>query len=312
MNLPLHPIILLLIFPGGLFLMNVGLFYEWVDRKLVARYQNRVGPRWFQPLADSIKLLAKEEIVPNGVNKGLFTALPVIALTGSLTAALYVPLFGFNSAFNFKGDLIVTLYLLSMITLCIGLAGANTLSRFSIVGATRALTQMFSYEAPFLLALLGPAIAAGSWNISEINAYASENIWLILAQPIGFIVALVGLMGKLELPPFDAPEAETEIVAGALTEYSGRGLALFHVGKNVELVIGITLIIVFYLGGVSNPLEFVLKTAGLLLVITALQAMFARLRIDQTVGLWWKIGALMALLQLLAIIFGQYLGQMLR
>ena len=119
-------------------------------------------------------------------------------------------------------------------------------------------------------------------------------------------------MGKLELPPFDAPEAETEIVAGALTEYSGRGLALFHVGKNVELVIGITLIIVFYLGGVSNPLEFVLKTAGLILVITALQAMFARLRIDQTVGLWWRIGALMALLQLLAIIFGQYLGQMLR
>lgn len=312
MNLSLHPIILLLIFPGGLFLMNVGLFYEWVDRKLVARYQNRVGPRWFQPLADSIKLLAKEEIIPDGVHKGLFLALPVIALTGALTAALYVPLFGFEPAFNFKGDLIVTLYLLSMITLCIGLAGANTLSRFTIVGATRALTQMFSYEAPFLLALLGPAIAAGSWNVSEINAYASENIWLILAQPIGFIVALVGLMGKLELPPFDAPEAETEIVAGALTEYSGRGLALFHVGKNVELVIGITLIIVFYLGGVSNPLEFVLKTAGLILVITALQAMFARLRIDQTVGLWWRIGALMALLQLLAIIFGQYLGQMLR
>jgi len=312
MNLSLHPLILLLIFPGGLFLMNAGLFYEWIDRKMVARYQNRVGPRWFQPLADSIKLLAKEEIIPNGVHKGLFLALPVIALTGALTAALYVPLFGFEAAFNFKGDLIVTLYLLSMITLCIGLAGANTVSRFTIVGATRALTQMFSYEAPFLLALLGPAIAAGSWNINEINAYAGENIWLILAQPIGFIVALVGLMGKLELPPFDAPEAETEIVAGALTEYSGRGLALFHVGKNVELVIGITLIIIFYLGGVANPLEFVLKTAGLLVIITALQALFARLRIDQTVGLWWRLGAIMALLQLLAIIFGQYLGQMLR
>jgi len=312
MNLSLHPLILLLIFPGGLFLMNVGLFYEWIDRKMVARYQNRVGPRWFQPLADSIKLLAKEEIIPDGVHKGLFLALPVIALTGALTAALYVPLFGFEAAFNFKGDLIVTMYLLSMITLCIGLAGANTLSRFTIVGATRALTQMFSYEAPLLLALLGPAIAAGSWNINEINAFAGENIWLILAQPIGFIVALVGLMGKLELPPFDAPEAETEIVAGALTEYSGRGLALFHVGKNVEFVIGITLIIIFYLGGVANPLEFVLKTAGLLVIITGLQAMFARLRIDQTVGLWWRLGAIMALLQMLAIIFGQYLGQMLR
>lgn len=312
MNLSLHPLILLLIFPGGLFLMNVGLYYEWIDRKLIARFQNRVGPRWFQPLADTIKLLAKEEIIPQGVHKELFLSLPVIAFTGALTAALYVPLFGFQAAYNFEGDLIVTLYLLSIITLCIGLAGANTVSRFTIIGATRALTQMFSYEAPLLLALLGPAIAAGSWNINEINTFAGNNIWMIVAQPIGFIVALVGLMGKLELPPFDAPEAETEIVAGALTEYSGRGLALFHMGKNVELVVGLTLIIIFYLGGIANPVEFILKTAGIILVVAALQTLFARLRIDQTVGLWWRIGALMALLQLLAIIFGQYLGVLLR
>jgi NADH-quinone oxidoreductase subunit H len=312
MNLSLHPLILLLIFPGGVFLMNIGLLYEWADRKMVARFQNRVGPRWFQPLADTIKLLAKEEIIPFGVHKGLFLSLPVIALTGALTSALYIPMFGFKAPFSFEGDLIVTTYLLSMMTLCIGLAGANTLSRFTIIGATRALTQMFSYEAPLLLALFGPAIAAGTWNIGKINAYASENIWMIIAQPIGFIVALIGLMGKLELPPFDAPEAETEIVAGALTEYSGRGLALFHIGKNVELVIGLTLIVIFYLGGISNPLEFILKSAALLLVVTALQSLFARLRIDQTVGLWWRLGAIMALLQLLAIIFGRYLGELLR
>ena len=312
MNLPLHPLILLLIFPGGLFLMNIGLLYEWADRKLVARYQNRAGPRWFQPLADTIKLLAKEEIIPYGVHKGLFLSLPVIALTGALTAALYIPMFGFQAPFSFEGDLIVTIYLLSMMTLCIGLAGANTLSRLTIIGATRALTQMFSYEAPFLLALFGPAIAAGTWNIGKINLYAIDNIWMIIAQPIGFIVALIGLMGKLELPPFDAPEAETEIVAGALTEYSGRGLALFHIGKNVELVVGLTLIVIFYLGGIANPLEFILKSAALLLVVTALQSLFARLRIDQTVGLWWRLGALMALLQLLAIIFGRYLGDLLR
>lgn len=312
MNLSLHPLILMLIFPGGLFLMNIGLLYEWADRKLVARFQSRVGPRWFQPIADTIKLLAKEEIIPHGVHKIMFLGLPIIALTGALTAALYVPLFGFKAPFSFEGDLVVVLYLLSMMTLCIGLAGANTLSRFTIIGATRALTQMFSYEAPFLLALLGPAIAAGTWNIGQINSYASSTIWLILAQPIGFIVALVGLMGKLELPPFDAPEAETEIVAGALTEYSGRGLALFRIGKNVELVVGLTLVVIFYLGGIGNPLEFVLKSAILFLVVTALQSMFARLRIDQTVGLWWRLGALMALLQLLAIIFGRYLGEILR
>src|SRR5665648_316954 len=217
MNLSLHPLILLILFPGGFFLLSIGMFYEWIDRKLVARYQNRIGPRWFQPLADTIKLLAKEEIIPNGVHKGLFVSLPVIALSGALTAALYTPLFGFRAAFSFEGDLIVTLYLLSLMTLCISVAGANTISRFTLVGATRGLTQMFSYEAPFMLALLGPAMAAGSWQIGTINQFAGDNLWLIIAQPIGFIVAIIGLLGKLEMQPFDAPEAETEIVAGALT-----------------------------------------------------------------------------------------------
>ncbi len=299
----LIPILALLIFPGGIFVLASGLVYEYADRKLVARFQNRLGPRWFQPLADMIKLLAKEEVVPFGVNPILFNALPVIALAGALTAALYVPMAGLKPSFSFQGDLIVTLYLLSMMTLCIGLAGANTADRFSMIGAIRTLTQLFAYEAPLLLALLGPAIMAGSWQISEISAYASQHwVAILLTQPIGFIVAIIGLMGKLELPPFDAPEAETEIVSGALTEYSGRGYALFRIGKDAELVIGLTLIATFFLGGIANPLEFLLKTLGLLLVMAGLQSLFARLRIDQTVGMWWRFGALLVLLQFLLII----------
>lgn len=294
----------LFFFPGGLFLLLMGLLYEWAGRKLVARLQNRIGPRWFQPIADVVKLLAKEEIVPDGVDARLFIGLPIVALAGALTSALYVPLAGLPPAFSFPGDLIVALYLLSLLTLCLGLAGSNTLDRFSLVGATRTLTQLFSYEAPFLLALLGPAIAAGSWQISAIANYASGR-WLIVAQPIGFVIALVGLMGKLELPPFDAPEAETEIVAGALTEYSGRGLALFRLGKGVELVAGLTLIAAFYLGGLADPLAFLLKTLALLLVLAGLQSLFARLRIDQTVGLWWRYGVLLALVQWLLMIAGR-------
>jgi len=299
-NIP--ALVAILVFPSGIFLLAYGLFYEWVDRKLVARYQNRLGPRWFQPLADILKLLAKEEIVPQGVQTMLFVGLPVVGLAGALTSALYVPMFGLEPSFSFNGDLIVTLYLLSMMTLCLGLAGANTVDRFSLIGATRTLTQLFSYEAPFLLALLGPAIVTGSWQIRQINDYAHHHLWMALPQVIGFVVALVGLMGKLEMPPFDAPEAETEIVSGALTEYSGRGLALFRIGKDVELVIGLTLISSFYLGGLANPLEFIVKTLGLLVVIAGLQSLFARLRIDQTVGLWWRIGAIMALVQLLVMV----------
>jgi NADH-quinone oxidoreductase subunit H len=309
MNLTIPPLIALLFFPGGIFLLGSGLVYEYVDRKLVAQFQNRIGPRWFQPLADILKLLAKEEVTPEGVNPQLFVALPVVALAASLTAALYVPMFGLQATFSFRGDLVVTLYLLSMMTLCIGLAGANSIDRFSIIGATRTLTQLFSYEAPFLLALLGPAIVAGTWQIGDINQYAMTHTWLIVTQPIGFIVAVIGLMGKLELPPFDAPEAETEIVSGALTEYSGRGLALFRIGKDVELVIGLTLVVAFYLGGLGNPLVFLLKTLVLLLVTAGLQSLFARLRIDQTVGMWWRIGALVALVQLLAVIIGLFIGK---
>lgn len=301
-------VIALLFFPGGLFVMAAGLAYEWVDRKLLARMQNRVGPRWFQPLADMVKLLVKEEIIPDSVNAIIFTLLPIIALAGPLTAALYIPLAGLEPAFSFSGDLIVTVYLLSLLTLCTGLAGANTLDRFSLVGATRTLTQMFAYEAPFLLALLGPAVAAGSWQISEISAYANGR-WLMFAQPIGFLVALVGLIGKLEMPPFDAPEAETEIVAGALTEYSGRGLALFHLGKVVELVLGLSLVAAFYLGGVTTPLAYFGKTLALLFTFVCLQALVTRLRIDQTVGLWWRYGALLVLAQwLVAILWRGVVG----
>jgi NADH-quinone oxidoreductase subunit H len=215
-----------------------------------------------------------------------------------------VPMAGLAPAYSFPGDLIVTLYLLSLVTLCMGLAGSNTNDRFSLVGATRTLTQLFAYEAPFLLALLGPALVAGSWQISTITAYTAGR-WLLVTQPLGFIVAMIGLMGKLELPPFDAPEAETEIVAGALTEYSGRGLALFRLGKAVELVLGLTLIAAFYLGGVANPLLFLVKTLALLFIVAGLQSLFARLRIDQTVGLWWRYGALLVLLQWLVTIVWQ-------
>jgi len=300
----LQMLIALLIFPGGLFVLVNGLAYQWARRKLIARLQNRIGPRWFQPLADTIKLMAKEQIIPDGVNALLFTGLPVLALTGALTAVLYLPIAGLPSSASFPGDLIVTLYLLSLLTICTSLVGLNSNDRFSVMGALRTLTQLFAYEAPFMLALLGPAVVARSWEISQI---ASSWNWLIVTQPIGFGIAMIGLMGKLELPPFDAPEAETEIVAGALTEYSGRGLALFHLARAVELVAGLTLIAAFYLGGLSNPLDYLLKTLLLLVALASIQTLLARLRITQTVGGWWRYGVLLMLAQWLVIMLGRTL-----
>jgi NADH-quinone oxidoreductase subunit H len=128
---------------------------------------------------------------------------------------------------------------------------------------------------------------------------------MIFTQPVGFVIALIGLMGKLELPPFDAPEAETEIVAGALTEYSGRGLAMFHIGKSVELVVAVSLVTAFYLGGIGTPLLFIAKTLVIVICMAILQSLVTRLRIDQTVGMWWRFGALLALLQILIMVIAK-------
>src|SRR5574338_1132200 len=114
------PLFSLLIFPAGLTLILGGMLYEWVDRKLVARFQNRVGPRWFQPYADMLKLFAKEQITPALSNRALFFGLPIVAISGALTAALYVPLIGLPPVHSFPGDLIVTIYLLSLLTMCMG------------------------------------------------------------------------------------------------------------------------------------------------------------------------------------------------
>lgn len=301
-----NTLLAMLIFPCGLFLLVNSVAYDWVDRKLTARLQNRLGPRWFQPVADLFKLAIKEETVPEGVNRAMFHALPVVALATVLTAALYVPFMGVSALLSFEGDLIVTFYLLGVLTLCVGLAGANTATSFSVAGSVRLFTQLFAYEAPFLLALLGPAYAAESWQINGIvTANAEAGRWMLLVQPLGFVVALLSLMGKLELPPFNAPEAETEIVAGSLTEYSGMGLALFMLAKKVALVVGLALIAVLYMGGFANPLDYLLKTLALLAIIIIIHTVMTRLRIDQVVGLWWRWGMLLVLAQWALLLLGR-------
>jgi NADH-quinone oxidoreductase subunit H len=287
----------ILIFPAGLTLLLLGLIYEWVDRKLLAQFQNRVGPRWFQPLADVVKLLAKEEVLPQGVNRWLFIGLPVIWAGRPTHRRLYTAWQASSPPTLHRGS--------DRVRLPVEPAdhdGSGWLQRHRplLDHGRPAPGRLFSTKAPSC-GLLGPALVAGSWQVSEIIGSAGGR-WLLLTQPVGFVVALIGLMGKLELPPFDAPEAETEIVAGALTEYSGRGLALFRIGRNVAMVVGLTLIAALYMGGIANPLAFVAKTLGLLVIVAALQAVLARLRIDQTVGLWWRYGALLVLLQWAVII----------
>jgi NADH-quinone oxidoreductase subunit H len=295
----------MLVFPGFLFLMAYGMICEWVDRKLYARFQNRVGPPWFQPEADFIKLLAKEEIIPDAADKVMFRFLPMIAMAAVLTAFLYLPIWGTGAPFPFEGDLIVVFYLLTIPTLTFFLAGWNSTSLFSALGSVRNLTQLFAYEVPLLLALLGPALLAGTWSISGISAFFLEHPELLVVNVIGFLVALVALQGKLERVPFDIPEAETEIVAGSFTEFGGRLIALFRLTTDLELVVVATLISVMFLGGSFglNPvlgfLLFIVKTLFIVTILTVFRTVMARVRMEQMMKFSWKILAPIALVQLL-------------
>jgi NADH-quinone oxidoreductase subunit H len=299
----------ILVFPGLLFLGAMGLVAEYVDRKLVAKLQNRVGPPFFQPFADFVKLAAKQEIIPSQAEAGMFKAMPILAMAATATSFLYVPLWGSSALFGFEGDLVVVLYLLTIPTLSYFLGGIYSTSLFAEVGAVRAVTQLFAYEVPLFLALLSPALLAGSWSVSGIAAYLGARPWSWAFCLVGFAVALVASLGKLEKVPFDIPDAETEIVGGVFTEYSGRLLAFIRMTIDIEEVVLASLLAAVFLPfGLGLPpvlglLLYLAKVLAIVALLALLHTILARLRIDQMMDFCWKWLAPLAFLQLLACLF---------
>jgi NADH-quinone oxidoreductase subunit H len=294
----------ILIFPGLLFLSFFGMIAEYVDRKLYARLQNRIGPPWYQPEADFIKLLAKEDIIPAEADHWMFKVLPVVALTAVLTSFVYIPLWSANALFSFDGDLIVVIYLLTIPTLSFFLAGWYSTSLYAAVGAVRTLTQLFAYEVPLFMGILSPAIVAGTWSLSGIARFYQTHPLYWIANLLGFAVCLVALQGKLEKVPFDIPDAETEIVGGTFTEYSGRLLAFFRMAIDIEMVVGAALLAAVFLPfGLGLPAAagfvlFCLKVLFIVVLLAVFRTVVARLRIDQMVEFCWKYLAPAALAQL--------------
>lgn len=301
-------LVTILIFPGFGFLFIAALAFDWIDRRMIARLQGRVGPPWYQPLADFIKLLAKEDIVTEGTHAMAAAALPVLSLTAVLTASLYIPVGGIVGS-SFEGDLIVVLFLLSLPALAYFLAGWVSTGVYSVLGGHRSLLQYFSYEVPFLMAVACPAILSGSWSIIEISNFQAQAIWNALTQPLGLILALIGLIGKLKRDPLDIPKAKSEVVAGPLTDFSGRKLGIWHLTMNIQTVLGIFLLVNLYFGESrffdrlpAIPV-FGVKSVVVLLILSTASALYARLRIDQLMDLGWRILVPLALLQILATLW---------
>ena len=293
-----------LLFPGLLFLGAYSFWMEFVDRKVYARMQNRMGPPWYQPLADFFKLIGKRVILPNNAQKVAFAALPIVSLAAVCAAFLCTPVWGMQAVTSYEGDLVAVLYLLSFPTLCLFLAGYNSHEVYSTMGAFRTLTQMFAYEVPLFMAFLSPAILAGSWSITGVAAfYAARPLYALINIP-AFAVALLSSQSKLERTPFDAPEAETEIVGGALVEYSGRHLAFFRLSATFELTVMASIIAALFLPFSSSAawgdfLLYLVKTMAIVLLLVLLRASMARLRIDQTLRFCWTIMTPVAMAQMI-------------
>ena len=187
----------------------------------------------------------------------------------------------------------------------------------------RAITQMISYEIPFFIAMLAPALVVGSWSFQEILDFQVNNYWLVVITFIGLFVGIISLQGKLERIPFDTPEAETEIVGGTLVEYSGRRLALFKFMVDIEMIAGAALIAVLFLGGgdlffdasglntfVANLIGFIIllvKIIFIILILALIRVAVARFRIDQMVRFCYRFMIPLALVQIVIILFLKYL-----
>lgn len=328
--LPL-PMLLVLIAAVVGVLVNV-----WLERKISAAVQQRIGPEYagalgiLQPMADGLKLLVKEDVIPARADGLLFTLGPVLVLVPVILSWLVVP-FGQNLLISNVGvGIFLWISLSSIQPIGLLMSGYASNNKYSLLGGLRAAAQSISYEIPLALSVLAIVMMSNSLSTVDIvNQQTGAGIlsWNIWRQPVGFIIFWICALAECERLPFDLPEAEEELVAGYQTEYAGMKFALFYLGSYINLVLSALLVSVLYLGGwgfplpvewlaqwfgqsIDSPLVQVI-TASLGIVMTVLKAyllvFFAillrwtvpRVRIDQLLDLGWKFLLPIALVNLL-------------
>jgi len=295
-----------LIFPGLLFTAVAGLLTSWVDRKVTARVQMRVGPPLLQPFFDIGKLMIKETCVPNGSPLAVFLGAPLIGLASVVLASTILWRALIDPGTAFMGDLIVLVYLLAMPALAVILGAFASHNPLASLGGSREIKLLLAYELPFILAILVPVTQSGSILLSEIVARTA------VASPSGILALVVGIVcmqAKLALVPFDMAEAETELSSGAIIEYSGPPLAMFKLTRVMMLFIMPVFLVVLFAGGavVGNGWLGALSGAGLWLllvvVVIVLRNTTPRLRIDQAVKFFWgPVSAVATVAVVLALI----------
>lgn len=296
-----------LVFPGFLFTAIAGLWITWLDRKVTAVIQSRIGPPWYQPFADVGKLLGKKMYIPRGATG--FLAAPILAVTGSTLSAVIIFRALMDPSAGFVGDLIVLVYLLALPAIALIIGGASSRSPFGAIGAGREMSMLLAYEVGFLFSIVTVLVKVGSIRFANIIAYQGVHgpIALSVSGLIALLVSLFCIQAKLGYLPFDISEAETELIGGPLAEYSGVGLALFKVARAMLSFVMPAYVVLMFMGEVQptlgSYLGFLLKLLVVLGVQIVIKATHARLKLEQALSLFWGrlavigvVGVVLALL----------------
>jgi len=292
-----------LIFPGFIFSAVMGLLTGWVDRKVTARVQWRVGPPWYQNFADVIKLLFyKETLIPVNVSKPVFLGMPLLSLASATLVSTIVLVINGKPGSGFLGDLIVVIYLLMIPAISLMLGAFASENPLASLGASREMKLMLSYELPFIISILVPVIKAGyAIKLGDIITHQAlfGHTIASLSGFLSFVVMLFCVQAKLGFVPFDMAEAETEIMSGTYIEYSGKALGVFKLSRAVVLFILPVLMITLYFGGISSEGEAFIRNILEYLMIVALVVVIKntnpRVRIDQAMDFFWGPVTLVAI-----------------
>ena len=291
-----------------LFVLFAAAYLVWVERKFLARLQIRYGPNragtfgLLQPIADIVKLIAKEDTVPDGADRAFFLIAPAIVATTAFLMFSVVPFGGDITLLGHKIPLVVTdlniglLFVFAMSSLSVygvALGGWASNSKYALLGGIRGAAQMISYELSLGLSLIPVIMMARSFSVVDI-VESQQRYPFIIFQPLAFVIFLISAMAESKRIPFDLPEAENELIAGYHTEYSGMRFGLFFLGEYVHIMVFGGLLAVFFLGGWHGPF---LPPLAWLLIKMALAALFMiwvrgtlpRLRYDQLMVLGWKV-----------------------
>jgi NADH-quinone oxidoreductase subunit H len=295
-----------LIFPGFLFSACVGLISGWIDRKVTARIQWRVGPPWYQNFVDIVKLLGKETIVPAGA-KTTFLLAPVLGLLSTILVATILGITVGLPLESFTGDLIVVLYLLIIPAIAIIIGASSSGNPLASIGASREMKLVLGYEFAFILSIIVVIIkSAGSIQIGSILNHQinfGSNLGSFSGM-LAFLVAIVCMQAKLGFVPFDTSEAEQEIMAGVLIEYSGLPLAIFKLTKAILLYTMPLLLIILFWAKNLSILALVGKYISILVIIILIKNTNPRLRIDQAIRFLWGPVSWLAIIAIVLAIFG--------